>query len=211
MFCMPPFAICSIELNDNFEVWTWVPAETNYILYVFLFLHTGAIYDLRKSYDDVFYVVGAIYVVDAFIFAGIPLMDKYREARGLKPGPSPYEDIDAAAIGEHTQTFRITKRSLSKSSLVNGEAEGVNAYGTTGTTQPPPKPPPPDFSRQESFGNGGIRPSSNPFRQESGTTGYATTDTKPSNPFLRQDSGSSKPPVPNRPAAPYSGYGSYDQ
>ena len=75
-----------------------------------------------------FYVVGCLYFLDAFVFAAIPLMDKYRE----RTGKLNYADIPGtttAAVGQQpgqqTTTFRITK-SVSKSSLVNGDADGGN-------------------------------------------------------------------------------------
>lgn len=81
-------------------------------------------------------------------------MDRYQQRHGL----GDYADMDSK--GEQTQTFRIT-RSLSKSSLVNGElAEGkVKEYGTTDMTAAPApaKPPPPagGFPRQNSLGSTG--------------------------------------------------------
>ena len=136
---------------------------------------SGAIYDYRKSYDDVFYVVGALYVIDAVIFASIPFVDKYRK----RSGKLNYADIPGG-VGQQneTQTFRITK-SVSKSSLVNGDADGnvaVDGYGTGSSADrarsvPPQRPPQPQLRRptedsplnpfRESYG----RETSQPYRE----------------------------------------------
>ena len=91
----------------------------------------GAVYDLRHSYDDVFYVVGVLYVIDAFVFGAIPMVKRYRSYIDKKN----YADIDSSEY--HRQTFRISKQSLSQSSLVK---DGVAEYGTTATTETGPKP-----------------------------------------------------------------------
>ncbi len=81
---------------------------------------------MRKSYDDVFYVVGCLYLADCALFGGIVYLQRRREQfGGLHPD---YNEI-AGVVGGHgttTQTFKITgNRSLSKGSLgdlANGEA-----------------------------------------------------------------------------------------
>ena len=91
----------------------------------------GAVYDLRHSYDDVFYVVGVLYVIDAFVFGAIPIIKRYRShVEKLN-----YTDIDSSEY--HRQTFRISKMSVSQSSLVKDS--GVE-YGTTATTEAVAKP-----------------------------------------------------------------------
>ena len=51
-------------------------------LRIFFYLFPGAIYDLRKSYDDVFYVVGCLYLIDALLFASIVYLQKRRAQYG---------------------------------------------------------------------------------------------------------------------------------
>ena len=151
------------------------------------------IYDWRRSYDDVFYVVGVLYVIDAFIFAAIPFLDRYQERHGL----GIFAEKDANG-GQYTQqTFRITKGSLSTSSLVHGDqADGVKEYGTTssttqpGFTAPPAKPPPPagGFPRQNSQGQpigddpGGYPP---PPQQQPQQSIYRPTSSN--NPFAQAE------------------------
>ena len=170
----------------------------------------GAIYDYRKSYDDVFYVVGALYVLDAIIFGLIPWMDTYRAKMGIKTGS--YDEIHGA-VDQHTETYRITKRSLSKSSLVNGEPDGgvggTIEYGTMSAPNaepPPPKPNHPDFSSQDVP----TKPTNPFYRQDS----YPPRPPPPTNPFTRQDSNPARPPPPNlasRNTPSYPTYGGYDQ
>ena len=71
---------------------------------------------MRKSYDDVFYVVGALYFINTVIFGAIPLMDRYRRSRKKLD----YNEI-AGAVDQHKQTFRIIKRSVSGNSVGNTE------------------------------------------------------------------------------------------
>ena len=103
----------------------------------------GVIYDFRKSYDDVFYTVGFLFFIDTLLFLGIPLMQLRREK--MEKSRLDYSEIQGYAGQQHTQTFRITKRSISKSSLANGDADGgvITDYGTTAPVEPPEKQPPP--------------------------------------------------------------------
>ena len=72
----------------------------------------GAIYDVNKSYTDVFLVVGGVYIVATIIFGSIPLLQYFRA------GSSPVDDLNGATRFE---TFRIsTKRSTSRGSIANG-------------------------------------------------------------------------------------------
>lgn len=95
---------------------------------------SGAIYDFRKSYDDVFYVVGVLYLIDAAFFAGVPFLKNRRLARERMES----NEFTGIVGEQHKQTFRITKRSISKSSLVDGEPGGaVSEYGSTAATDYP--------------------------------------------------------------------------
>jgi hypothetical protein len=99
----------------------------------------GAIYDIRQLYDDVFYVVGALYVLDAIIFACIPALDWWRRYTGQ----TTYDDIaglGTASAGQQTHTVKVPQRSVSRGSLAN-EADGViagdaangtSSYGSVG-------------------------------------------------------------------------------
>ena len=91
-----------------------------------LFLFPGAIYDFRKSYDDVFYVVGVLYLIDAAFFAAIPFIKNRRLAREREAN-----ELTGIVSEEHKQTFRITKRSISKNSLGDGDAGVASEYGST--------------------------------------------------------------------------------
>ena len=72
----------------------------------------GAIYDLNKSYTDVFIVVGCVYIVATLVFGAIPLLQFLRERS------SPVDEMNGATKFE---TFRIsTKRSTSRGSIANG-------------------------------------------------------------------------------------------
>ena len=84
-------------------------------------------YDLRHSYDDVFYVVGVLYVLDTFVFSAIPIIKHYRTFKEKRN----YTDMDSSEY--QRQTFRITKQSLSQTSLFK-EQDSVPEYGTTATT-----------------------------------------------------------------------------
>ena len=114
---------------------------------------SGFIYDFRKSYDDVFYVVGCLYIIDTVVFALIPILKKRRERRERT------ECNEFSGIISNKQTFRIsTKRSVSKSSLANEDQDGMSEYGTTASTRTPPgeygstvpKTPPSEYNRFES-------------------------------------------------------------
>ena len=94
-------------------------------------LITGAVYDIREKYDDVFYVVGALYMVDAIIFAAIPGLEWWRRYTGQ----STYDDIAGMGAGAgQTHTVKVPQRSISKNSLAN-ETEGVIEYGATADTK----------------------------------------------------------------------------
>ena len=94
----------------------------------------GAIYDINKSYTDVFIVVGCVYivatlvviiivvvVVATLVFGAIPLLQYFRE------GSLPIDEMNGATRFE---TFRIsTKRSTSRGSIANG---------VDGAAPPPP-------------------------------------------------------------------------
>jgi len=73
---------------------------------------TGAIYDINKSYTDVFIVVGCVYIVATLVFGAIPLLQYLRQRS------SPVDEMNGATKFE---TFRIsTKRSTSRGSIANG-------------------------------------------------------------------------------------------
>lgn len=131
-----------------------------------IILFAGTIYDFRKNYDDVFYVTGAVYILDAIMFASIPLVGYYRR----KHAPaSDYNEIQGLDYSK--TTLKITNRELSKNSLV-GEDIPVVEYGTTATSEPvmapptvereiPQRPPPP---KMPEIPNGyGTRQNINPF------------------------------------------------
>lgn len=95
-------------------------------------LCSGAVFDLHESYTEVFFVVGCVYIVDTVIFAAIPLIQSRRESQ--RKSSSSFDDLKG---GTRFETFRISaKRSISKSSLANGElqeAGGLNGgAGNTG-------------------------------------------------------------------------------
>lgn len=82
-------------------------------------------------------------------------MEIYRQ----RTGKMNYADIPGRTVGQQpgqqTQTFRITK-SISKSSLANGDAEGnintnindVSAVDRMNKPAPPQRPPRPDLTRR---------------------------------------------------------------
>jgi len=81
----------------------------------------GAIYDVNKSYNDVFLVVGGVYVVATLVFGAIPVLQY------LRHGSLPVDEMNGATKFE---TFRIsTKRSTSRGSIANG---------VDGAAAPPP-------------------------------------------------------------------------
>jgi len=72
----------------------------------------GAIYDVNKSYTDVFLVVGGVYIVATIVFGAIPLLQYMRQRSW------PADEMNGATKFE---TFRIsTKRSTSRGSIANG-------------------------------------------------------------------------------------------
>ena len=80
----------------------------------------GAIYDINKSYTDVFMVVGGVYVVATIVFGAIPALQFLRQRS------APVDELNGATKFE---TFRIsTKRSTSRGSIANGvDAAGAAA------------------------------------------------------------------------------------
>ncbi|XP_023931913.1 monocarboxylate transporter 13-like [Lingula anatina] len=80
---------------------------------------SGLIYDLRHSYDDVFYVNGGIFAVDLFVFGAIAALQKYRQYKGQFE----YEEIDGDAMtsstSDYERTFRSVKKSMSKPQVVD--------------------------------------------------------------------------------------------
>ncbi len=117
-----------------------------------LLLISGFIFDFRESYDDVFVTIGCVYILDTFLFAMIAYL-QHKRARQAKQ--LDYNEI--SGIVGSKQTFKIsTKRSVSKSSLVN-EDEAVPEYGTTENTGAwTPKTPP----GEHPISNGSVR---NPY------------------------------------------------
>lgn len=121
-----------------------------------MLLFSGAIYDLRQSYDDVFYVVGCLYAIDAVIFAGIVYLQQRREKYGGLY-PADYDEI----AGNTTQTFKIHgMHSMSKGSLANGEPgplEGGMKPADGGIMSPdpyaPPSYPPPSYNSMNNKGD----------------------------------------------------------
>ena len=113
----------------------------------------GAIYDMRKSYDDVFYVVGCLYLIDAFLFGSIVYLQRRRQQfGGLRPD---YNEIAGVVGHGTTQTFKITgNRSFSKGSLgdlANGEAgdghkTGSGREGAPISPDPFAQQPPPGYN-----------------------------------------------------------------
>lgn len=84
---------------------------------------TGVVYDIRNTYNDVFFVVGGIYFIDAAIFAAIPLIKHRRSLRQA----ALYDDC---ADATKFSTFKVNFRNVaSESSLANGEGS-VSEYGT---------------------------------------------------------------------------------
>ncbi|ELT90070.1 hypothetical protein CAPTEDRAFT_218721 [Capitella teleta] len=126
---------------------------------------SGAIFDIRKSYDDVFFVVGALYMINTFIFALIPYFG-WRRRRKQQESES-YTEIHGMVATNYRETYKISSmRSLSKGSLANGDADGVPEYGaTTQETKTTPAEPPAangqpwtaDWQQQEHAGQGGYQ------------------------------------------------------
>jgi len=155
---------------------------------------SGAIYDYRKSYDDVFYVVGALYVIDVVIFAAIPFVKRRRERMEAK---TDYNEI-TGIVGDK-QTFKITNRSVSKGSLANEDNNGgvVGEYGTTAKTDqaiPMKTPPPPETTeayhrRDVGGGVGGYNQQNNATTggwnqySQHPTNNIVSNSTNPNNPF----------------------------
>ena len=90
-------------------------------------LFTGAVYDYRKQYDDVFYVIGVIYVIDALLFSCIPLIQYLRGKKSNHFGNC--NEFTGIISIENKQTFKVPQRSVSNSSLVK-EGEVTAEYGT---------------------------------------------------------------------------------
>ena len=95
------------------------------------------IYDLRKSYDDVFYVSGGVYTFGTITFSSILVIKHFRSGFGI----SEYDDLDEDAVMDsdkkldssenlnsnefknYKSTFQSLRESISKTSLVVDEAE----------------------------------------------------------------------------------------
>jgi len=54
---------------------------TNAFICLELVVILGAVYELNKSYDQVFIVIGGVYVVDALVFAAAALLQNLRQQR----------------------------------------------------------------------------------------------------------------------------------
>lgn len=65
----------------------------------YFFFYSGAIYDIRHNYDDVFYVVGAVFVIDAVLFGGIVVLQKWKEAHA-PPETIPLEKRKFNSVSE---------------------------------------------------------------------------------------------------------------
>ena len=63
----------------------------------------GAVYDMRHSYTDVFFVVGCVYLVDTAVFGAIPIIQRRRER--LQEAKDGLTDLD----NKNYETLRITK------------------------------------------------------------------------------------------------------
>ncbi len=99
---------------------------------------SGAIYDWRHSYDDVFYILGVLYAIDAGIFGLIAWMSRRRASFG----GSLRQNYDEIGGQNTTQTFKITgMRSVSKSSLANGDAGDLGQGHMTGRSEGAPLSP----------------------------------------------------------------------
>ena len=89
----------------------------------------GAVYDIRENYDDVFFVIGTIFILSSVIFALIPIIKNYREKH-----PTNFSEGSNIIRSEHKQTFKISQRSISKGSLAADN--GLIEYGSTANTAP---------------------------------------------------------------------------
>ncbi|XP_074641403.1 monocarboxylate transporter 13-like, partial [Tubulanus polymorphus] len=99
-------------------------------------LFSGLVYDMRRNYDDVFYVTGGVYTVGTIAFAIIPLLRRWRQGRGrfeyedldespekvLPPNGFPPAPNETTNICEYEQEFRSVTKSLSKSSFSSDKA-----------------------------------------------------------------------------------------
>lgn len=110
-------------------------------------LSIGAVYDIRENYDDVFFVIGSIFIMSSLLFASIPLIQKHRErseAAAVTAGGSHRGETVGIIRPEHKQTSKIPQRSVSKASLGNesgggggGGGGGVAEYGSTASNDKP--------------------------------------------------------------------------
>ncbi|XP_064626333.1 monocarboxylate transporter 5-like [Lineus longissimus] len=55
-------------------------------------LFSGMVYDLRHNYDDVFYVSGGVYAIDAVLFCAIPIVRRFRSGKAV----SEYDELDGS-------------------------------------------------------------------------------------------------------------------
>ena len=99
-------------------------------------------YDIRENYDDVFFVIGSIFIMSSVIFALIPLIKNHR----LRTQGEFGEGSNIVA-GEHKQTFKISQRSISQGSVAT--ENGLQEYGSTAKTHAPRMRPgePSEFSK----------------------------------------------------------------
>ncbi|CAH1775326.1 unnamed protein product [Owenia fusiformis] len=75
-------------------------------------LFSGTIYDIRQSYDDVFYVIGTLYLLGTVIFGTIILIGRLRDKNKLE-----YEEFNDEPVTNYKDTFRVTKRSISTGNM----------------------------------------------------------------------------------------------
>ena len=102
---------------------------------------TGAVYDIRQNYDDVFFVIGSIFVVASVIFGAIPFVKRHSEQRAAaNRGDAPASATERTYIvGDTKQTFPLPAHgSISKNSLNSDVRPAMTSheYGTTDVTKP---------------------------------------------------------------------------
>ena len=106
----------------------------------------GAVYDIRKNYDDVFFVIGSIFVLASLIFGAIPIVKRHSDAAKsnahLSDAPAAADErtsiVTGSDVHNNKQTFLLpAQSSMSKNSL-NGDARlpaTSQEYGTTDVTK----------------------------------------------------------------------------
>jgi hypothetical protein len=102
------------------------------------------VYDLRKNYDDVFYVSGGVYAIDALIFLAIPITRRLRSGKEV----SEYDELEGTVeqnnIQERTypppdhypnqfpKTDNFEKAFITSTSINEGDfASGYDSAGDT--------------------------------------------------------------------------------